>query len=241
MGPLAKRQCGFTLVEVMVALVIVTGSMVSLLSVVGNATDDVIRTVRQRKLRYLMQLQLGDIETRASMESSEESDGLVYEEGMRGDFRDFASRDQPTEYDQYEWRIPVFRDEIVAGASGDDEELLEAGFVEDSQGRITGRPVTRDAYRDAEGGEEGEEIGPPPGQVKRVLIFSVRFVGESVDDDLEYAIMTYLPYPGEEEQQQAGEGAEGAGPGGLGGAAEPTGPGRGAGAGGSSDIQGGRR
>jgi hypothetical protein len=223
----------------MVALVIVTGSMVSLLSVVGNATDDVIRTVRQRKLRYLMQLQLGDIETRASMESSEESEGLVYEEGMRGDFRDFASRDQPNEYDQYEWRIPVFRDEIVAGATGDDEDLLEAGFVEDSQGRITGRPVTRDAYREVEGGEE--EVGPPPGQVKRVLIFSVRFVGESVDDDLEYAIMTYLPYPGEEEQQQAAEGGEGTGPGGLGGASEPATGGRGSGSGGSSDIPGGRR
>ncbi|HMS16561.1 MAG TPA: type II secretion system protein [Planctomycetota bacterium] len=239
MGPTVTRQHGFTLVEVMVALVIVTGSMVSLLSVVGNATDDVIRTVRQRKLRYLMQLQLGDIETRASMESSEESEGLVYEEGMRGDFRDFASRDQPNEYDQYEWRIPVFRDEIVAGATGDDEELLEAGFVEDSQGRITGRPVTRDAYLEVEGGEE--EVGPPPGQVKRVLIFSVRFVGESVDDDLEYAIMTYLPYPGEEEQQQAVEGGEGTGPGGLGGASEPATGGRGSGSGGSSDIPGGRR
>jgi len=237
MEPTVTRQHGFTLVEVMVALVIVTGSMVSLLSVVGNATDDVIRTVRQRKLRYLMQLQLGDIETRASMESSEESEGLVYEEGMRGDFRDFASRDQPNEYDQYEWRIPVFRDEIVAGATGDDEELLEAGFVEDSQGRITGRPVTRDAYREAEGGEE--EVGPPPGQVKRVLIFSVRFVGESVDDDLEYAIMTYLPYPGEEEQQQATEGGEGTGPGGLGAGTEPTT--RGQGSGGSSDNPGGRR
>jgi hypothetical protein len=190
-----------------------------LLTVVGNATDDVIRTVRQRKLRYLMQLQLGDLETRASMETSIDSGGLVYEEGMRGDFRDFESRDVPGEYDQYEWRIPVFRDEIIAGASADDEELLEAGFVEDSEGRITGRPVTRGTYLDAEGSEEAP--GPPPGQVKRVLIFSVRFVGESADDDLEYAIMTFLPFPGEEEQSAGGEG-EGGAPGGLGGSSDST-------------------
>lgn len=228
------REGGFTLIEVMVSLVIVTGAMVSLLTVVGNATDDVIRTVRQRKLRYLMQLQLGDVEMRASIDSSESSAGLIYEEGMRGDFRDFASPDDPGEFDNYEWRIPVFRDEIITGASADDEELMEAGFVQDSRGRITGRPVTRDVYRGAE--TESSEDGPPPGQVKRVLIFSVRYVGESVEDDIEYSIMTYLPFPGEETPPR-NEGA--AGPGEGAGSPQPA-PGLGPGPGGADSRREGR-
>ena len=189
------------------ALAIVAGSMVSLLTVVGSATDDVIRTVRQRKLRYLMQLQLGDILTRATVPPEEESELMMYEEGMHGDFRDFASPGQPEEYDNYVWTIPVLRDEIITGAPLEADELIEAGFVEDSNGRITGRPVSRDMYSDL----EEEEFEMPEGQLKRVLVFTVRYQGETAEDDLVYSIMTYLPYPGEEEPKSGGEQGEGAG------------------------------
>lgn len=214
------RREGFTLVEVMVSLVILAGAVTVSLAAVGMAAEDVIDTVDQRKMRYLIQNLLGDIEKGKALPNDEEEEEL-YEEGMQGDFIDYASPEDPEEFDGYQWYIPVFRDEVIVGAP-DEDTLMDMGFVTDESGNVTGRPVSRD-FPPGEFGPEGEEgSSEPPGQVKRVLVFVVRRLGETADEDREFTVMTYLPYPGEEEQT-LGEGAGGGGPGGPGGAGEAGG------------------
>ena len=210
------RRGGFTLVEVMVSLVIMAGAVTASLAAVGMASEDVIDTVDQRKMRYLIQNLLGDIEKGKALPNDPEEEEF-YEEGMQGDFLDYASPDDPSEFDGYQWYIPVFRDEIIVGAP-DEDTLLDMGFVTDDGGNVTGRPVSND-FPPGEFGPEGEEGSTePPGQVKRVLVFVVRRLGETAEEDREFTVMTYLPYPGEEEQT-LGKGAEGGagGPGGEGG------------------------
>jgi hypothetical protein len=208
---------GFTLVEVMASLVIIMGAAIPMLVTMGQITDDVIVTVEQRKMRYLIQNILGDLEKGKFLPESEEEVG--YEEGMIGDFNDFASDFNPSEYQWFEWSIPVFRDEIIIGGA-DEETLLEQGFERGENGSIQGRPVSSDpAYSQGLEGTEGEGATTPPGQIKRVLVFVVRRLGEVAEDDREFVLMTYLPYPGEEQQQLGGEGGEGEGGPGEGGAA----------------------
>ena len=61
--------------------------------------------------------------------------------------------------------------------------------------------------------------------MKRVLVFVVRRLGETAEEDREFTVMTYLPYPGEEDQTlgEGGEGGEGGpGSGAAGAASSPT-------------------
>ncbi len=227
------RRGGFTLVEVMVSLVIMAGAVTASLAAVGMASEDVIDTVDQRKMRYLIQNLLGDIEKGRALPDDLEAEEF-YEEGMQGDFIDYASPDDPSEFDGYQWYIPVFRDEIIVGAP-DEDTLLDMGFVTDDGGNVTGRPVSND-FPPGEFGPEGEAGSTgPPGQVKRVLVFVVRRLGETAEEDREFTVMTYLPYPGEEDQT-LGEGGEG-GPGG--GAAGPGASPARAGGSGSKDTSSG--
>ncbi|NRA95383.1 MAG: prepilin-type N-terminal cleavage/methylation domain-containing protein [Planctomycetes bacterium] len=217
------RRGGFTLVEVMVSLVIMAGAVTASLAAVGMASEDVIDTVDQRKMRYLIQNLLGDIEKGRALPDDLEAEEF-YEEGMQGDFIDYASPDDPSEFDGYQWYIPVFRDEVIAGAP-DEDTLLDMGFVTDDGGNVTGRPVSND-FPPGEFGLEGEAGSTgPPGQVKRVLVFVVRRLGETAEEDREFTVMTYLPYPGEEDQTlgEGGEGGEGGpGSGAAGAASSPT-------------------
>ena len=229
-------QRGFSLVEVLVCVVILAFGSATVLTAVGSATEDVLDTVDQRKMRYLIQNLLGDIEKgKANPDDPEEEE--FYEEGMQGHFEDLASDDDPEEFDGYEWYIPVFRDEVIIGAP-DEDTLLEMGFETDDEGKVTGRPVSNDYVDPGLGGlgEEGEAPMEPPGQIKRILVFVVRRLGESADDDREFTVMTYLPYPDEENQQL---GAESEGEGGAGGARADEGGGAGGDA--RGDARGGAR
>ena len=182
-------------------------------------------TVAQRKMRHLMQIIIADVEIGRLSQSEDEEER--YEEGSRGTFEGFASEDKPNEYDDFEWSIDVLREEMIVG--GDDEDALEeAGFERDSSGRLIGRPVSNDLFRNE------EEEGPPPGQMKRLVVVTVRMISEDADNDRSYSMMTYLPSPDEELRQIAGgEAAPGEGggppaPGGQGGVDLRGGQGQGA-------------
>jgi len=210
-----RRDEGFTLVEVMVSLMICTSVVIAALTIIGQATEDVIDTVEQRKMRYLVQNILGDVKKGPFIPNApEETREEFYEEGQSGDFNDFASSFDPNEYERFGWEIPVFRDEVIVGAP-DDETLQEMGFLRDENGNVSGRPVTNDPEQfepgaGGLGGENTEEIQASPGQIKRVLVFNVVRYAEDEADYRTFTVMIYLPHP-DEEQQQLGEGAEGGG------------------------------
>lgn len=226
-GPRRRTsEAGFTLVEVVASFLIVAGAMIPLLTSLGTSTEKVMDTVNQRKMRYLMQLVLADIELGKLSEEEEER----YEEGTRDDFDGWASTERPDEYEGFEYVVEILREEVIVGGE-DEEALAEAGFQTDESGRIVGRPVTNDLLEEQE--EEG--IEPPPGQIKRVLVLKVRRAGEDADDDIEYTIMTYLPQPDEESRELGAEGGEGAAP--VPGAEGQ--PGAGGAAGASRDTPGG--
>ncbi|MSR74391.1 MAG: prepilin-type N-terminal cleavage/methylation domain-containing protein [Planctomycetes bacterium] len=219
-----RNQRGFTLVEVVVSLVIVAGAMIPLLTVLGQAGEDVLETTEERKLRYLMQIILADVELGPL--TTEEAEEEAHEEGDSGDFSGFGSPDAPDEYAGFEWTIDVFREEIVLGGA-DDATLADAGFSTDSSGRMLGRPVSGDSSST----REGEEEVDPEGEIKRVLVLSVRKLGETTDADRVLRIMTYLPNPGEEDRDLSGgrEGGAGGASGDRGGSAAGGGDGGGAG------------
>lgn len=220
--PAIRAQRGVSLVEVMVCLLILAFSLTGALVSIGSATEDVRDTVDQRKMRYLIQNLLGDIEKGKVMPDDPDEEEQ-YEEGMQGTFEALAHPDDEEEFQGYEWYIPVFRDEVIVGAP-DEETLLDMGFETDDSGNVTGRPVSRDFQGDPELGPEGQPQ-EPPGQIKRILVFVVRRLGETAEDDREFTIMTYLPYPDEENQQLGAEGEGGEGGGNAGGGAEGGGGG----------------
>ncbi len=234
------RRGGFTLVEVMVSLAILAFAVSASLAAVGMASEDVIDTVEQRKMRYLIQNLLGDIE-KGMINPDDPEEEEAYFESMTGTFENLASDYDPDEFRDYQWDIPVFREEVIVGAP-DEDSLLEMGYEVGENGAITGSPVSGDPeFEGMEG--EGEQ---PPGQIKRVLVFVIRRLGETAEEDREFTIMTYLPLPGEEEQDLGGEGGgEGGGPGAGGGEGTRGGEGRGGSGGsdtktGSADGGGGR-
>jgi prepilin-type N-terminal cleavage/methylation domain-containing protein len=232
-----RAQRGFTLVEVVVSLVIVAGSMIPLLTVLGQAGEDVLETTDERKLRHLMQIILAEVQLGPL--GTDEEDAEPHEEGDHGDFSGFGAIDDPQEYAGFEWDIEVFREEIVLGGA-DDETLADAGFSTDSSGRMIGRPISNDFTTEAENESEVD----PEGEIKRVLVLTVRKVGETSDGDRVLRIMTYLPNPGEEERELSGEGGQGGARGAEGargdGTGAPTGGG-GRGGGGESPLPSGGR
>ena len=207
-----RKERGITLVEAMVSLAIVAAAVIPAMTALGGATDNVIRTRDRRKLRYLSQILIADIE-RSQVKTHPDEEGEGYEEGDSGTFEGYESSDRPGEYAAFEWVIEVLREVMVTGGGGDLESF---GFADAGEGPAIGRPVSNDLPLG-----EGEEEAPPEGQVKRVLVVAIRRVGEDADDDRTLRIMTYLPSPGEEEQVAAA-GAAGAG---LPGGAGPTGAG----------------
>jgi hypothetical protein len=130
---------------------------------------------------------------------------------MSGTFEGFGSEDDPDEYAGYEWVIEVHREMVVTGGG---ENLEDQGFEYGEGSMPMGRPITNDNFGD----DEEEE---PEGQIKRVVVIAIRRVGEDAADDRTLRIMTFLPNPGEEEQDLSGGGA--AGPGGAGGTAGAAG------------------
>ncbi len=229
-------QAGFTLVEVVVSLVIVAGSMIPLLTILGQAGEDVLVTTEERKLRHLMQIILADVELGPLSEAEAEDE--AHEEGESGDFSGFGSPDNPDEYADFEWTIDVLREEIVLGGA-DEATLADAGFSTDSSGRMLGRPVSSDRGSI----EEDEAATDPEGEIKRVLVVSVRMIGESTDTDRVLRVMTYLPNPGEEERDLSGGtgGAEGGDRGGAAAGGGTDSGGRGGGSGGGTIPAGGRK
>lgn len=224
---------GFTLVEVVVALVIVASAFLPLMASLGSSAEKVLDATLHRKMRYLMQIQAADVEIQQIKppgEGEDEEDAERYEEGSRGTFEAFASEDMPGEYDAFTWEVEIYREELICGGSDDPEALEEAGFETGPSGEIIGRPVSNDPR------DEGEE--EPEGQMKRLMVLTVRCEGEDADHDLAYRIMTYLPIPGEEDRQIGGE-ATGAVP--PPGGAEAGGDAKAGGASGEVSAPGGKR
>ena len=225
MKPTTRRDSGFTLVEVIAALVIVSTVMVYALAAIGNATDKVLDTVNRRKMSYLMQIVMADVEI-GRLSPDEETER--FEEGYVGTFEGFGSIDDPDEYANYEYVVEVLRDEVVVG--GNEDEFKEAGFTEGADGTLIGEPVSNDVGYGELFGEGGV---PEDGQLKRVVVIMIRRMDD--DDSKAMRVMTYLPYPGEEERQitpggvlggLGGPGAAGAGgAGGAGDGAEAIGVG----------------
>ncbi len=229
-----RRDRGFTLIEVIVSLLIITGTATMVLTAMSGATSKAMDAMARRKLRYLSQLIMADIELGKLVPGEEEEER--YEEGSSDDFSGWASDDRPDEYEHFRFVVEVLREEILVGAE-DEEALEDTGFSasasegEAGSGSLLGRPVSNDDL------ENEEDLEEPPGQRKRLLVLAVERLGEDADDDLTLRIVTYLPVPGEEEASLGGgaEGLPGAGPGGGAAEAGAGGPGGGGAAGASGD------
>lgn len=220
------RESGFSLIEVLVSLAILAAAIIPLMAVLGRATEDVYETVNQRKLRYLSQWIVGDLEV-GKLNPNDPDEELPYEEGTQRWFADMNLTEDEEEFEGFKFVVEALRDEVITGAL-DEETALDAGFIPDGNGGFT-RAVTNDEpSSQAEGGEGaglfggiGGEGEPPPGQLKRVAVIAVIREGETAEEDRVFRLMMYLPHPDEESQSLAGgEGGEG-GAGGAGAAGEP--------------------
>ena len=197
-----SRQRGFTLMEVIVALVIVAGGTIALLATLGSATESAMQSVDRRKIRYLAQIVLADVEVGKISPTAEEE---RYEEGTREAFAGWGSAAEPDEYASFEYEIEALRDELVTSAGADPEQMQDAGFQQNSDGTWS-RPVSNDSFGF---GEEGEEEPPPTGPMKRLAVIAIRKLTENPAHEVVLRIMTYLPAPDEESQSLGPAGAAG--------------------------------
>lgn len=214
-------RSGFTLMEVLVSLAILAGALIPLMQVLGRATEDVYETVAQRRMRYLSQYIVGQIEL-GKLQPQNADEELPFEEGdvfyFEDEFRDVA---EDGEYEGFKAVVEVFRDEVVCGFP-DEDAMLDAGFSPNGDGSFT-RPVANDpvAMYGESGANPFEMGGESRGQIKRVLVVAIVREGETADQDRQLRIMTYLPHPDEEGGGPGpGSGLEGGGAEGSGAGAE---------------------
>jgi prepilin-type N-terminal cleavage/methylation domain-containing protein len=216
---IARRDRGFTLLEVVVSLMIVSMAVVGLHSSLGGAVDKAMTTKVNRQLRHLAQFQYGQLVV--GKLHPEEQDPFL--DGQTGDFADVGG--YPEEYSRFTWELKV-EEYAVTGASTLD--LEEAGFTDDGTGSYS-RPLTDDlvAATSPEGGGGGGGFGAlmrgeaprPEGQFRRRITLRVHWAAEKAEDDRSLTLVTLVPVDG-----------EGAGelPGGLAGGGAADGAGAGA-------------
>ncbi|HYC76717.1 MAG TPA: type II secretion system protein [Planctomycetota bacterium] len=204
-----RNEGGFSLLEVLLSLAIVSIGTVYLLTTLGGVTDLAFTTKVNRQFRHLSQYQYG--QTVIGKLHSDEEDPFL--DGQSGDFSDVGG--WADEYAGYTWEIRV--DEVcVCGGGGTD--LDEAGFVEDGSG-FPSRPYTDDVVRAASGESGGfasmlgDAAPKPAGQFKKRITLFVRWAGEDAEHDRTFTLTTLVPSDDESKGELPPGGGEGGGPG----------------------------
>ena len=222
----ARRDRGFSLIEVVVAMLIVALAVVSLHSSLGGAIDKAMTTKVNRQLRHLAQFQYGQIVV--GKLHPEEQDPFL--DGQTGGFEDVGGYRE--EYDAYGWELKV-EEVAITGASNLD--LEEAGFTDDGSGSYS-RPLTDDLVAATSGENAGGagggfgallrgEAPRPEGQFKRRVTLTLYRSAPNADDDRSFTLVTLLPVDGEGggDLPQGSIGDQPGGPGGAQGAAGAAG------------------
>jgi len=205
-----SREDGFTLLEVLVALAVISFAAVSFNVIVGGAMNRALVTKTNRQLRQLVEYQMGQISV-GKLHPDEED---PFPDGQSGAFDDVGG--YPEEYQAFSWTLQ--REEIpICGTNEDD--LEKAGFRKEEGGTGLVRAQTDDILAGKD-----EHLEKPEGQFKSRVTLTVRWSGRDADEDQLFSIVTYLPVNGEEEQQGGAGGAGG----------DPNAPGGPAGAGGAN-------
>jgi prepilin-type N-terminal cleavage/methylation domain-containing protein len=190
-----SREAGFTILEVLVALLIVGIAITGFQTVTGGAYERAIVTKINRQMRHLVAYQMGQI-TVGKLHPEEED---PFPDGQSGTFEDVGG--YPEEYQAFTWTIR--REEIpIVGST--EEDLEKAGFRKEPGGSGYSRPQTDDILSGAD-----EHVEKPEGQFKSRVILTVRWHAENADEDREFSIETYLPVNGEEEEGGGGPGGPG--------------------------------
>ena len=195
-----RLEAGFTILEVLIALLIMGIAVTGFQTVTGGAYERAIVTKVNRQMRALVAYQMGQIAV-GKLHPDEDD---PFPDGQSGTFEDVGG--YPEEYQAFTWSIR--REEIpIVGAN--DEDLEKAGFKKDPNTSSFSRAQTDDILAGAD-----EHLEKPPGQFKCRVTLTVTWHAESADEDREFSIETYLPVNGEEEGGAGGPGEKG--PGGTG-------------------------
>lgn len=192
-----SSQSGMTLLEVMVALVIVSTTALPLLISLGDAHRRVTRTNIKRQMKQLMEYKLAHI----LLDRPAEDQEPIYVDGAEGNFgEDFEAMDSDEKryfFDDslYNYSYRIDSQEIDLGSAGGitGEEIDDA---EDEPGERNpaGAPGLGIG---AAGGEDQEE--EELGQLRYIVTLTVFFRSGNANFDQAMSVVTYVKHPHESE------------------------------------------
>jgi prepilin-type N-terminal cleavage/methylation domain-containing protein len=227
-----RSERGFTMVEVMVSLAIVSLAVVGLHAALATSAVYAQSAKVNRQLRHLAAFQYGQV--LVGKIHPDEQDPFL--DGQTGAFEDVGGYRE--EYEAFDWRV---ESQEVALEGGMSDELLEAGFYDDGSG-VMARPFTDDvAMGGAKGGGfasllQGESVRPEGRYARRIKLV-IRYTGADAASDREFTMTTLVGIP---DLDSGGDGAPL--PGGAAGGGQPQTPADGrSGGGGVTELGGGDR
>lgn len=204
-----------TLLEVMVALVIVSTTALPLLVSLGDAHRRVTRANIKRQMKQLLEYKLAHVLLDRPAEDKEP----IYVDGVEGNFgEDFEISDSEEKayfFDEtlYNYSYRIDSQEIDLGSSGgvtgDEED--EDNSRNERESDPGGSPFG------GIGGEGGEEAEEELGQLRYIVTLTVLFRNGNANFDQAMTLVTYVKHPHESEAMTGpdlGNGGNGNGPGG---------------------------
>ena len=205
-------QSGMTLLEVMVALVIVSTTALPLLVSLGDAHRRVARANIKRQMKQLMEYKLAHI----LLDRPAEDQEPIYVDGVEGNFgEDFELADSDEKaygFDDalynYSYRIDSQEIDLgtTGGITGDEEDDEPNNNRRDAD--PGGSPVP--GLGGAQGGEQTEE---ELGQLRYIVTLTVLFRNGNANFDQAMSVVTYVKHPHESEAMSGPDLGPGGAPG----------------------------
>ncbi len=214
-------QSGMTLLEVMVALIIVSTTALPLLVSLGDAHRRVTRANIKRQMKQLMEYKLSHI----LLDRPAEDKDPIYVDGVEGNFgEDFELADSEEKayfFDEslYNYSYRIDSQEIDLGSSG--------GITGDEEGDQDNSTRSRqdpagDPGLGLGGAETEGQAEESQGQLRYIVTLTVLFRSGNANFDQAMSVVTYVRHPHESEAMTGPDLGPGGG-GGLGGGQAGTG------------------
>lgn len=198
-GRARSSQAGMTLLEVLVALVILSTCALPLLIALGDAQRQIARAHNRRVMKQLLEYKLSHI----LLDKPAEGVEPIYVDGAEGNFGDDFANDPDKAYwfdeSLYNYAYRIDSEEIDLGSGGG-----TTGFEENRDEREREREREREEARsrDPGGSPFGEGELPPEedlGQTRYRVTLTVFYRSGNVHFDQAISLVAYVKHPHDKE------------------------------------------